>query len=128
MLMILVAIVGLLFPNGIYAFWLFAKFDSIGEAAHDRLAVSIFVELLAATLLVAYQFRVNRLGHVRVRWFLILSFVGGLGFGIPIYYWLNKRLEKKRLLHFREQVRFPSRFSRSAAKKSKKLKLVPRHA
>ena len=128
MLPLIIAILGLLFPNGIYILWLFTKFNSLEDAMNDRLAVGIFIELVAATLLVAYQFSVNRLGRVRIRWFVILSMFGGLGFGIPAYYWLNKRLEEKRKrLARRRDVQRPS-FVITHKRKGKKLKLVSTHA
>ena len=31
------------------------------------------------------------LGPVKWPWFVLLSLVGGLGFSLPLYYWLNQR-------------------------------------
>jgi len=31
------------------------------------------------------------LGPVKWPWFVVLSFLGGLGFSLPLYYWLNRR-------------------------------------
>jgi hypothetical protein len=41
----------------------------------------------------AYYFARNPIGPVAWYWFVVLSLIGGLGFGIPFYYWLNKRTE-----------------------------------
>jgi len=41
--------------------------------------------------LLAYFFAVNPLGKVKWYWFIVLSIIGGLGFSLPFYWWLNKR-------------------------------------
>ncbi len=87
----IIALFGLLFPNGIYIYWLASKFDSFAEAAQNELAVGFLLVTFVATLLVANQFRTAPLGRVPVRWFVVLSMAGGLGFAIPFFYWLNKR-------------------------------------
>lgn len=89
----IIALFGLLFPNGLYVYWLVSKFDSVSAALHNELAVGFFMVTTAAMLLVANQFRRAPLGKVPVRWFVVLSLVGGLGFSIPLYYWLNNRVK-----------------------------------
>ena len=41
--------------------------------------------------LLAYFFARHPLGKVKWYWFIALSIVGGLGFSLPFYYWLNKK-------------------------------------
>jgi hypothetical protein len=96
MLWLVIAFLGFFFPNGIYIYWLATRFDTIGQAAHNELAAGFLVEMLIATILVAYRFHVSPLGKIRVHWFVLLSMIGGLGFGIPAFYWLNKQIPKKK--------------------------------
>ena len=45
-----------------------------------------------ATGLLGYVWHVRPIGPVRAwPWFVVLSLVGGLGFSIPFYLWLNWR-------------------------------------
>ncbi len=46
--------------------------------------------LLALGLLSAY-FAKHRIGKFGWRWFVLLSLLGGLGFSLPFYWWLNTR-------------------------------------
>jgi hypothetical protein len=45
-----------------------------------------------ATALIAYVFAVRPLGRVTWPWFVLFSIIGGLGFSIPFYIWLNRRV------------------------------------
>jgi hypothetical protein len=42
-------------------------------------------------ILLADWFAVNSIGKVKWYWFIFLSLIGGLGFRLPFYYWLNKK-------------------------------------
>jgi hypothetical protein len=126
---LLLAILGLIFPNGIYVYWLTTRFNNLGEAANNQLALSLFVEMLVATFLVAYLFYANPLGRVRVYWFIALSLIGGIGFGIPVFYWLNKRSRAKRpIRQNRELAPRRSEFVLKPSRKTKKLKTAASHA
>ena len=48
------------------------------------------LRLLLLVLLAVYFAR-HPLGPIRWPWFVVLSLLGGLGFGLPLYYWLNTR-------------------------------------
>ena len=91
MYLILLALFGVIAPYGLYVIWLMTKFSSIGAALNDELAVGFAIEMAAATALLAYCFSINRLGRYGVGWFVAFSVVGGPGFAIPMFYWLNRR-------------------------------------
>lgn len=104
MLLLFVALLGFLFPNGLYLYWVSTRFDSVGAALSNELAVGFIIEAIIATMIVAYRFHVSPLGKVRIHWFIILSLVGGVGFGIPAFYWLNKRTRAKKFAEIRKEV------------------------
>lgn len=103
-MLLIVAILGLIIPNGLYLSWVLTRFDSVGAALNNELAVGFLIESIIATMLVAYRFHVSPLGKVRIHWFIILSLVGGVGFGIPAFYWLNKRTRAKKFAEIRKEV------------------------
>ena len=89
--MLLIALFGLLVPNGIFIYWLFTEFGGIGDFFSNRLALAFIIDAVMAMLLLAYFFAKNPIGNVKWYWFIVLSLIGGLGFSIPFYYWLNSR-------------------------------------
>ena len=96
MLRLIIALFGLLFPNGLYVYWIATRFDTVAGALSNELALGFLVEMVIATLIVAYRFHVSPLGKVHVRWFVVLSLAGVMGFGIPFFYCINKRAYKKK--------------------------------
>ena len=86
-----VAAFGLLVPNGLFLYWLVNEFTSLGQVLSDRLALSFMLDLFAATALLTYLVAVKPPGRIRWPWFLLFSLLGGLGFSIPLYLWLNWR-------------------------------------
>ena len=88
----MVAAVGLSLPGGLFLYWLFADATSLSAALSDRLALAFAVDLLGSTAILRYCFARKPLGPVRWPWFLGLSLLGTLWFGIPVYLWLNWRL------------------------------------
>jgi hypothetical protein len=91
MFLLFIAIFGLLVPNGIFIYWLFFEFQSISQILTDKLALGFIIDCFLAMFLLAYWFAVNPIGRVKWHWFIVLSLIGGLGFSLPFYYWLNKR-------------------------------------
>ena len=87
-----IAIFGLVVPNGLFLYWLFAEYSGPGAILADKLALGFMLDAFMATALVAYLFAVRPPGRVRWPWFVLLSLVGGLGFSIPFFLWLNRRL------------------------------------
>jgi hypothetical protein len=88
MWLLLIAIFGLLVPNGIFIHWLFTDFRGFNDVIDNRLALGFIIE---AFVVMAYWFAKNPPGKVRWYWFIVFSLIGGIGFGIPFYWWLNKR-------------------------------------
>jgi hypothetical protein len=90
-MLLLIALFGLIVPNGIFIYWLFADFHSISDFVTNRLALGFIIDAVMAMLLLAYWFARNPIGKVRWYWFIVFSLIGGLGFSLPFYYWLNER-------------------------------------
>jgi hypothetical protein len=91
MILLLIALFGLIVPNGIFIYWLFTEFNGVSEVLQNKLAVAFIIDAFLAMFLLAYFFAVNPLGKVKWYWFIVLSIIGGLGFSLPFYWWLNKR-------------------------------------
>jgi hypothetical protein len=91
MWLLAVAAIGLVLPGGIFSYWLFHDAVSLQAALADRLAVAFGVDLAGSTLLLGFLFARRPIGPVKWPWFLVLSFLGTLWFGIPMYLWLNWR-------------------------------------
>lgn len=85
------AALGLLAPGGLLVYWLLSDYTSLSAAVSDRLALAFFVDLLISTLVLAWLFAQRPLGPVKWPWFLALSLLGGLAFGLPLFLWLNWR-------------------------------------
>lgn len=91
MWLILVAAFGAVVPNGIFLYWLFTEFSSLDQVLSDKLAIAFILDAAMATALLAYLFAIKPPGRYRWPWFLAFSLLGGLGFSIPFYLWLNQR-------------------------------------
>jgi len=91
MWLVLLAVVGLLAPGGLFLYWLINDYTSLSAALSDRMAVAFFLDLLMSTFLLAYLFAQRPPGPVKWPWFVALSLVGTLAFGIPLFLWLNWR-------------------------------------
>jgi hypothetical protein len=93
MWLVLVALFGLFVPNGIFVYWLLTEFEGVGGVIANKLALAFIIEAFLVLGIMSYYFARNPIGRVTWYWFVVLSLIGGLGFGIPFYYWLNKRAE-----------------------------------
>ena len=91
MVLLLIALFGLFVPNGIFVYWLMTDFHSLSDITGNRLALGFIIEAFVVLFLLAYYFAKNPPGKVKWPWFIVLSLIGGIGFGIPFYWWLNKR-------------------------------------
>ena len=91
MFLLIIALFGLFVPNGIFIYWLFTEFNGVGEVLQNKLAVAFIIDAFMAMFLLAYWFAVKPIGKVRWYWFIVLSIIGGLGFSIPFYWWLNQK-------------------------------------
>lgn len=95
MWLLLIALFGLVVPNGLFVYWAFVEADGLASWVENRLAVAFMLDALMAVGLLAWLFATRPPGPVRWGWFVVLSFVGGLGFSIPFYLWLNRRAARR---------------------------------
>lgn len=91
MILLALALFGLIVPNGIFICWLFTEFNGVSEVLQNKLAVAFIIDAFLAMFLLAYFFARHPIGKIKWHWFIALSIVGGLGFSLPFYWWLNKR-------------------------------------
>jgi len=91
MILLIIAIFGLLVPNGIFIYWLLFEFNSVSQILSNKLALGFIIDCFLAMFLLAYWFAINPIGKVKWYWFIVLSLIGGLGFSLPFYYWLNRK-------------------------------------
>jgi hypothetical protein len=94
MIFLIIALFGLIVPNGIFIYWLFTEFNSVTEVVNNKLAIAFIIDAFMAMFLLAYWFAARPIGKVRWYWFIILSIIGGLGFSLPFYWWLNQKFDQ----------------------------------
>lgn len=87
--LLLVAISGLVIPNGFFIHWLFFEWTGFAAVFANHLAVAFVLDAFMAMCLLAWWFAKRPIGRVRWPWFVVLSLLGGLGFSLPMYWWLN---------------------------------------
>ena len=90
MALLVVALFGLFVPNGIFVSWLFTEFNGPGDVLHNKLALGFIIEAFAVMFLLAFHFAKHPPGPVKWYWFIFFSLIGGIGFGIPFFWWLNR--------------------------------------
>jgi hypothetical protein len=91
MWLLVVAAFGMLVPNGLFVYWLLHDFSSLSAALSDRLALAFTLDVFASTGFLAYLFARKPPGPYKWPWFVGLSLLGTLCFGIPFYLWINWR-------------------------------------
>ena len=91
MWLLLIALFGLVVPNGFFVYWLLFEYQGVSAVLADKLAVGFMLDVVVALILLSAYFARHPLGPVKWYWFVVLSFIGGLGFSLPLYYWLNRR-------------------------------------
>ena len=91
MWLLLAALVGFVVPNGFFVYWLCFEFDGVGPVLQDKPALGFILDVALALVLLSVYFARHPIGRVRWPWFVLLSLLGGLGFSLPLYYWLNRR-------------------------------------
>lgn len=91
MWLILVAAFGAVVPNGIFLYWVFTELSSLEQVLGNKLAIAFILDAAMATGLLTYLFAIKPPGRYLWPWFLVFSLLGGLGFSIPFYLWLNQR-------------------------------------
>jgi hypothetical protein len=91
MLLLLTALLGFVVPNGFFLYWLFFEFNGFGPVLENRLALGFILDVMLVLIILSVYFARHPLGKVKWPWFVVLSLLGGLGFSLPLYYWLNRR-------------------------------------
>jgi hypothetical protein len=91
MWLLVVAAFGFFVPNGFFIYWLTNEFDGFAPVLRDNLALGFILDVTVTLIILTVYFAKHPLGPVRWPWFVVLSFMGGLGFSLPLYYWLNTR-------------------------------------
>lgn len=89
--LLLFALFGLIVGDGLFIYWLAHDLQDLGAVLQDRLALSFMIDAALTLGLLTVYFARTPPGRYRWPWFLVLSVVGGLCFGLPFYWWLNKR-------------------------------------
>src|SRR5690349_22174338 len=85
------AAVGLLVPGALFMYWMGHDYTTLAAALSDRMALAFFLDLVISTFLLGYLFARRPPGPIKWPWFIALSFIGTLAFGIPFFLWLNWR-------------------------------------
>src|SRR5262245_4342918 len=97
MWLLVIAALGLLVPGGLFMVWLLSDYVSLSAAFSDKLALAFFLDLIGSTVFLAWLFARRPVGPIRWPWFLVLSLLTTLWFGLATYLWLNwRRLPKPR--------------------------------
>ena len=91
MWLLLVALFGFVVPNGFFVYWLLFEFEGLSPVFQDKLALGFILDVLLALIILGVYFARHPIGPVKWGWFVLLSLLGGLGFSLPLYYWLNRR-------------------------------------
>jgi hypothetical protein len=90
-MLLIIALFGFLVPNGIFIYWLLNEFHTLSDITGNKLAMSFIIEAFVVMFLMAYYFYKYPQGKVRWYWFIVLSLMGGIGFSIPFFWWINGR-------------------------------------
>ncbi len=93
MILLVIALFDLIVPDGLFLSWLLYEYDGINSILQNKLALAFIIDTLVVIGLLAYYFAKQPIGKIQWYWFIVLSIVGGLGFSIPFYWWLNRRGE-----------------------------------
>ena len=88
---LLIAGLGLVLPQGLFAYWFLHDATTLQAALQDRLALAFVVDVLVSTGVLAAYFARHPAGRCRWPWFVVFSLLGTLAFGVALYWWLNTR-------------------------------------
>jgi hypothetical protein len=95
MWLLFMAMFGFFVPNGFFVYWLLAEYNGLGPVLQDHLALGFILDVTVALALLAWHFAAHPPGPWRWPWFVLLSLLGGLGFSLPLYWWLNRDATSK---------------------------------
>lgn len=91
MWLLAIAFLGFTVPNGFFLYWLFFEYGGVRPVLQNHLALGFILDVLLALIILTVYFARQPIGPVKWYWFVVLSFLGGLGFSLPLFYWLNQR-------------------------------------
>jgi len=91
MWLLLIALFGFVVPNGFFVYWLFFEFEGLNPILANTLALGFILDVLLVLVILTVYFAQHPIGPVKWPWFVVLSLLGGLGFSLPLYYWMNHR-------------------------------------
>ena len=95
-ILLALAILGFLVPNGIFVYFLLFDFSVVSAAHSNPVSAAFIGEAIFLMLLFAWFF--SRQERSPQSWwlFLILTLIGSLAFSVPFYLFLYSRSERKR--------------------------------
>lgn len=96
MILLVVALFGFLVPNGFFLYWLVNEFQGIRPIIANHLAMGFILDAFMAMIILAVYFARRPIGPVRWPAFVLLSILGGLGFSLPFYWWMNTHRSRNR--------------------------------
>lgn len=89
MWLLAIALLGFVVPNGYFLHWLFTEYHGVRPVLADHLALGFILDVALALVVLSVYFARHPIGPVKWPVFVLLSFLGGLGFSLPLYYWMN---------------------------------------
>ena len=92
MRLLLIALLGLVVGDGLFIYWVAYDFHGWNAVLADHLALAFIVDATFTLVILPVYFARTPPGPYRWPWFVGLSLIGGLCFGVPFYWWLNKRV------------------------------------
>ena len=86
-----VAVFGLLGPNGVFIYFALFRWSDLLAAMQHPVTLAFVVEAFLVMGLLAVFFAQRPIGRWGWKTFVVLSLIGGLGFGIPAFVLLNSQ-------------------------------------
>ena len=95
-MLLVVALIGLVVPNGFFIYWIATGLDGWRDILSNYLALGFILDAFMAMIILAVYFSKRPIGKHGAGTFVLLSLIGGLGFSLPMFWWMNKREELAR--------------------------------
>ena len=94
MLLLIIAAFGLIVPNGLFIYYTIYEFDSVAVVLQNKLAIAFIIDVFMVLGILSVYFHKKPIGRIGWPWFVVLSLIGGLGFSLPLYWWLNQHMSE----------------------------------
>ncbi len=91
LLLLSISLFGFLVPNGMFFYYVIARFTSLADVAQNLLALGFIIDAFMVTGILSVWFARHPIGIYTWKTFLVLSLLGGLGFSLPFFYYLNTK-------------------------------------